>query len=75
MRGPVIETDGFTAINWSTKEFMDDHGRIFPITNFIDVDGDECDPEDAVCCVAGAEDCWYSIDLREWRNIPSEPMQ
>lgn len=63
------------AINWDLRLYMDEHGDVFPITNWIDEDGDECEPADAITCVAGAEDCWYSIDLREWRDIPSEPMQ
>jgi hypothetical protein len=64
------------AINWTTLEYMDEHGNVFPITNFFDEDGDECDgPENAVVCVAGSEDCWYSIDLREWRDAPSEMVQ
>lgn len=41
-------------------------GQELPITNAFDDDGDECDPEDAVACVAGPDNdgCWVSIDLR-----------
>ena len=49
--------------------YLDD-GRVVPITNWFDTDGDDCGPEEAVVCVAGHEDIgWYTIDLRERRYV------
>jgi len=43
----------------------DDRQRL-PITEWFDADGDECEPEAAVCAVAGPtnDGMWLSIDLR-----------
>lgn len=41
-------------------------GSTIPLTNFFDEDGDDCDPEDAVCCVAGNNDFgWLTISLAD----------
>lgn len=46
-----------------------DDGRVCEITNFLDEDGDECDPEDAVSCVIrGGSDEWYLADTREFAH-------
>lgn len=38
-------------------------GDTLPITHFFDGDGDDCEPEDAVCIVAGSGDLWLSIEV------------
>ena len=50
--------------------FMED-GQELPITNFFDPDGDDCDFDDAVTCVAGPDKdgFWISIDLREMERV------
>lgn len=41
-------------------------GAILPISNFYDDDGDECEPVDAVVCVAGTDAAgWYTIEIFE----------
>lgn len=48
------------------KAVLDD-GEQLAITNWFDEDGDECDPDEAVACVAGPDrdGHWWAIDLIE----------
>ncbi len=40
------------------------NGETLPITNMFDADGDECDPDEAVSVVAGADGLgWWSVPL------------
>jgi len=42
-------------------------GTVLPITNYFDEWGEDCEPEDAVTCVAGTDAFgWLSIDLTEF---------
>jgi hypothetical protein len=44
---------------------LEDGGTV-PITEWLDCDGDECEPCDAVTCVAGSDDFgWIVIVLPE----------
>lgn len=44
-------------------------GTELPITDFFDLDGDECAPENAVSCVAGSDEYgWLSIDLSDFER-------
>ena len=40
-------------------------GQELPITNWIDTDGDECGPSDAVACACGPDvnGKWYAVNL------------
>lgn len=39
-------------------------GQVIPVTNWFDAEGEDCDPQDAVMCVAGTADFgWVSIEL------------
>jgi len=40
-------------------------GEVLPVTDMIDINGDDCDFEDAVVVVAGPdkEKMWYTIEL------------
>lgn len=40
-------------------------GQEIPVTNWIDIDGDECSQEDAVACACGpdANGKWYAVNL------------
>ena len=44
------------------------NGEILPITTAFDLDGDECDVQDAVTVVAGPSKNggWYSLDMTGW---------
>lgn len=46
-------------------------GQELPVTNAFDEDGDDCDPEDAVACVAGPDrdGMWVSIDLKQFEGV------
>lgn len=45
-------------------------GTELPITNYFDIYGEECPPDQAVSCVAGTDDFgWLSIDLTEFEKI------
>lgn len=55
-----------SAVNVSQGLYLDNTGHLYPITNWFDEDGDECDPEAAVAAVAGEGGCWFSLDLGEF---------
>lgn len=59
------------AINRAKRIAVLENGETIPITNFFEAGGDECDPSDAVTCVAGpcSNGKWYSIDLREYERM------
>ena len=40
---------------------------VFPVVSWFDADGDECEPEDALACVAGPDNdgLWMTIDLSQ----------
>lgn len=59
------------ALNVRDGLFMDGDGNVYPVTNWFDADGDECEREDAVTAVAGEGGCWFSITLSEF--LSSEP--
>lgn len=41
-------------------------GERLPITNLIDDDGEECEPDDAVFVVAGEDGKgWWTVDIRD----------
>lgn len=45
-------------------------GTEIPITNYFDEWGEECEPDDAVTCVAGSDSYgWITIDLTEFEQI------
>jgi hypothetical protein len=38
------------------------NGTYLPVTNWVDADGEDCDPEDAVVGVAGSDDHgWWTF--------------
>lgn len=55
------------AVNLRSNLVMLSDGSTMPITDYIDEDGDFCDPKDAITCVAG-EGPYYVIDLREYEG-------
>jgi hypothetical protein len=60
------------AINRARSMAFATDGGLVPITNWFDVDADECGPEDAVACVAGpdSEGKWWSLDLSAFGDQP-----
>jgi hypothetical protein len=40
--------------------------RTFPITDWIDSDGDICEFEEAVACIAGEPGLWFVIPLSDF---------
>ena len=54
------------ALNVSQGLFLGDDGETYPITNWIGADGDECDRESAVACVAGKDDRWFALTLSDF---------
>lgn len=39
-------------------------GTVLPATDFIDKFGDDCEPIDAVVCIAGSDDFgWMQVDI------------
>lgn len=63
---------GYSAVNVAAGQFMDADGTLYPITNWFDGEGGECDRADAVVCVAGKDACWFSIDLREFEGVTTQ---
>lgn len=61
-------TDSVDAINRGGSIALLSADLIVPITNWLDVFGEECDPDDAVSCVAGPDESgyWYAIDLTQF---------
>lgn len=46
-------------------------GQELPITNSFDDDGDDCEPSEAVACVAGPDrnGMWVTIDLCRFEGV------
>lgn len=51
---------------------MDDDGTLFPITNWLDGDGEDCGPADAVVAVAGQGSCWFALSLSEFESVATQ---
>lgn len=55
-------------VNCAARVAILSDGEQLPITNFADSDGDDCEPADAIACVAGPDrdGKWWAIDLRHF---------
>ncbi len=63
---------GIRAIYRSFGLALTDADDIVPITVWLDEDGDECAPEDAVAAVAGRDGLgWWPITLDEFTGNPN----
>lgn len=52
------------AINRRLRIAVLSDGRHVPVTGWMDAAGEDCAPEAAVACVAGADGVgWWSVDL------------
>lgn len=58
-------TDNVASINRTESIVLLCDGGSVDITHWFDCFGDECEPDDAISCVAGPDPAglWYSIDL------------
>lgn len=69
----MTDTDDveITAVNRAVAVAMTDTGQTIPVTNWLDCDGDEYAPKDAVVAVAGPDDQghWYAIDLSHFDPV------
>jgi hypothetical protein len=54
------------VINRRQAIAIKDDGARLPITHWFDNDGDECQPNEAVSCVAEYGDRFVTIDLRDF---------
>lgn len=70
MRDPC-ESDDVEAVSRAGAVAVLDNGERLPITNWFDLDGDECEPDDAISVVAGPDrnGFWYAIDLEQFQPI------
>jgi hypothetical protein len=57
------------AVNRRHAIAVTDDGDRLPIVNWLDADGDECEPQDAVACVAEYGEKYLTIDLRRFENV------
>jgi len=51
-----------------------DDNESLDITNWLGIDGEECEPMEAVVCVSGPSTskggmCFYTIDLRQFEGV------
>lgn len=47
--------------------FVDEMGVSFPVTQWLDADGDEVDdPDRAIVAIAGAADTWFTLYLEHF---------
>lgn len=64
--GRVIE-----CVHRERRIVIDDKGNRGVILSFYDTDGEDCDPQEAVTCVAECAGKFYAIDLRDYENVSS----
>lgn len=59
------------AINLTDGLFITEDGEELEIVSAFDDDGDDCELEDAVACVAGpdSDGNWWTIDLTEFETV------
>jgi hypothetical protein len=57
------------AVNRRHAIAITDEGDRLPIVNWLDSDGDECEPQNAVACVAEYGDKFLAINLMEFENV------
>lgn len=55
------------AVNRGDQLAMLDNGELIPVKHWLDRDGEFCEPDDAVACVAGKNGLgWWAIDLDQF---------
>ena len=59
------------ALNRGLRIIVLDDGKTYPITNWFDNSGNDCDPDTAEFAVAGpdSDGKWYTIDLGAYSHL------
>ncbi|MBM1556653.1 hypothetical protein JQV19_08330 [Sulfitobacter mediterraneus] len=59
------------ALNRKLRTILLDDGKTYPITNWFDNNGNDCDPDEAEFAVAGpdSDGKWYTIELGEYSHL------
>lgn len=58
------------GINHHKRLVVVEGGVILPIVEYRDSDGDVCDYEDAVSCIAGTDEFgWLNIDINDYEPL------
>jgi hypothetical protein len=59
------------ALNRDLRIILLDDGKTYPITNWFDAKGDDCDPDEAEFAVAGPDSSgkWYTIELGAYSHL------
>lgn len=64
---PVCEDADVMFINRCKRIAVLTDANSVPITHFFDKMGEDCEPDDAVSCVAGSEKYgWFIVDLENF---------
>lgn len=58
------------AINLASAQFMDEQGLLWPITDYFDEQGEQCEVDDAKSVLAGAGSNWFALDLSQFSEKP-----
>jgi hypothetical protein len=66
------DPNGVAAVNCIARTALTEQGEILEIQLFFDDEGGECDPEDAITCVATNGTLFWSIDLRGFNTVASK---
>lgn len=53
------------AINIDNRLVLTTTGAVYPMEKFYDIEGVECEPDDAVQVIAGCDECWFTFDPRD----------
>ena len=62
----VPNADEFVAVNHSEGLALSASGGAYPITKYLDGNGEECELPDAAMAIAGFDYSWFWIDLRDF---------
>lgn len=62
--GVVIE-----CIHRNLRIVIDDNGNQGTILSYYNTDGDDCEPGDAVACVAECAGKFYAINLKDYEDV------
>lgn len=69
MSGEKTDFREVIAINRSKQLAMLADFVLIPVAHWLDIDGEYCDPDDAVVCVAGNEALgWWVVDLSDFED-------
>lgn len=60
------------AVNRKRRVAMLENGDLIEVTHWLDCEGEFCDADEAVVCVAGSEALgWWTIDLSHFSGKPN----